>query len=96
MAPMKAEFGRVLARLIRENLRLQVALQTTETILDTLEHSDLAPHNWKETRQRMLDMPGTNRGAEELEPLILRLEQAADFHEVSEVLERMPSARVVQ
>jgi hypothetical protein len=85
---------RMLADLLRSHAGLQADVQTLGALLQRLEDFQVPPEHWGVVLKEARETPEYQSISQQYDSGIVQLEQAADFHEVLQVLETMPETRV--
>lgn len=87
---MNPDQARNVVKIVREQLRLQADLRSLASILTYAESSNQPPHDWLQALKLTRETPEYRRIADELEPLLVRIETAADEKEVELLLASIP------
>ena len=91
MANLKPEFGRQLAALMRDYLRLQADARSLASILTYVDtQHELPVGGWLATLKAMRETPEYRKIAEQYEPQFRAVEDAADVEECQQLLATMP------
>jgi hypothetical protein len=86
---MEPEITRMITRLIRKSQTLRAERTALMTIIKRYAHIKKAPLSWKADLDLIRQSPDYRAIAEELDPTISALEQAADQTEVLRLIEQL-------
>ena len=88
--------GRNLIALIREYARLEAEVKSLASVLNYVETEGHLPiEGWLATLKDMRETPQYRTISERYEPLLLHAEQTVDLAEVESLLEKLPTARIL-